>query len=67
MLSELVNLLRGALRLRDDDPEPDDGPNYGRSVTYTPCRACGEGTLEYDDETNADVCSTCGAAFPRSE
>ena len=67
MLSELLNLLRGAFRLRDGDPEPDDGPDYGRSVTYIACRACGEGTLEYDDESDADVCSTCGARFPRTD
>ncbi|MFB6118559.1 hypothetical protein [Halosegnis sp.] len=67
MLAKLVNLLRGALRLGQSEPEPDPEPNYGQSVTYTACRACNEGTLEYDAETDADVCSTCGARFPRTE
>ena len=65
MLSKLLNLLRGALRLRGSAPDPDEGPNYGRSVSYTACRACGEGTPEYDPETDADVCPVCGERVPR--
>jgi uncharacterized protein (DUF983 family) len=63
--SKLLNLLRGVLRLRGSEPDPGEGPNYGRSVSYTACRACGEGTLEYDPETDADVCSVCGERVSR--
>jgi hypothetical protein len=65
VLSKLLNLLRGALRLRGGDPDLDAGPNYGRSVTYAACRECGEGHLEHDPEANADVCVVCGARVPR--
>jgi hypothetical protein len=65
MLSKLLSLVRGAYGLRGSEPEPDDGPNYGRSVTYTPCRECGEGRLEHDPKANADVCTVCDARIPR--
>jgi len=43
--------------------ETGDGPapRYGRSVSYTPCPACGEGSLVYDEDEGASVCRACGA------
>jgi hypothetical protein len=66
MIGKLVDIIRGALTMWGNDDPPVETPDYGRSVTYTPCRVCEEGRLEYNSETNADVCQTCGATFPRS-
>jgi hypothetical protein len=56
MIGKLVDIVRGALTMWGNDDPPVETPNYGQSVTYTPCRVCEEGRLEYHSETNADIC-----------
>ncbi|WP_299265684.1 hypothetical protein [Halorientalis sp.] len=49
--------------------ETDTGPEprYGSSVSYTPCAACGEGSLVYDEDRGASVCNVCGAVDERPD
>jgi hypothetical protein len=39
---------------------PDVEPRYGVSVSYAPCRDCGEGTMEYDPAADESRCTVCG-------
>jgi ribosomal protein S27E len=43
------------------DVSTTDSPRYGTSVSYMPCRECGEGSLVYDPELKATRCRCCGA------
>lgn len=56
-MRKLFNLVRSRLRLLiRNEPEDDSrGPRYGSSVSYMPCRACGEASLVYDEEREATV------------
>ena len=67
-MRRLLDLVKSRLRLLirggpEEDPGPD--PRYGRSVSYTACSNCGEGSLVYDEERGTSVCSVCGAADER--
>lgn len=62
MLRQLLSYLRGAVLARGEPTEdPTETPQYGESVSYTPCRNCGEGVLEYDEAAGGTRCSVCGA------
>jgi len=65
VLGKLANLLRGWLRIGGGDPDPDDGPRYGTSVSYTACPECGEGSLVYDPDAGGSRCNQCGAVQER--
>jgi uncharacterized protein (DUF983 family) len=58
LLNLVVGRIKAALR---SDPEPDDPPRYGSSVSYAACPACGEGSLTYDETAGTSVCNACGA------
>lgn len=62
MLSKLLNFLRGRLRTGKSNAEmnPTEVPQYGESVNFLPCETCGEGTMQYDPERGAAICSACG-------
>ena len=40
--------------------DPTVVPQYGESVKFMPCPECGEGSMQYDEETGAPRCSICG-------
>jgi hypothetical protein len=65
-LSRLLSYLRGALLTRGETTEdPTETPQYGESVSYTPCRECGEGVLQYDEELGGTRCTVCGTTDER--
>jgi hypothetical protein len=62
-LRKLVSTVVGSVRTRSGDDESlDDQPQYGVSVSYTPCPDCGEGTMAYDTDAEETRCSVCGAS-----
>ncbi len=66
MLRRLLSYLRGALLTRSEPSEdPTETPQYGESVSYTPCRNCGEGVLQYDEATGGTRCTVCGPVEER--
>ncbi len=62
-MRKLLGYLLGRLRTWRGgvEPDPDERPRYGTSVSYTPCHECGEGSLVYDEDRGASVCRVCGA------
>jgi transcription initiation factor TFIIIB Brf1 subunit/transcription initiation factor TFIIB len=36
-------------------------PTFVRSASYTPCHACGEGSLTWDETRMQSTCANCGA------
>jgi hypothetical protein len=62
-LRKLVSTVVGSVRTRSREEESlDDQPQYGVSVSYTPCPDCGEGTMTYDTDAGETRCSACGAS-----
>ncbi len=61
-MRKILRLVVGQIKTHlGRDPEPDDPPRYGSSVSYTACPACGEGSLTYDADAETSVCNACGA------
>ena len=62
-LRKLVSTAVGRLKTGSSEDESlDDQPQYGVSVSYTPCPDCGEGTMAYDTDAEETRCSVCGAS-----